>query len=181
MKLTNFFAFVILVLLAACSNQAKPPGDSSLNPSTRDAALMGVSPDLLGSFVGDFGSNKITLLITKVTKDSVEGRSVVGGNDRPFIGIVTKKDSVYNIDAKEPGDDKNDGAFNISFKEANKNIVTGTWMPFRETYGLKAKQFSLNRKSFVYLKGVGVYLQGTLRALKEHHVNNLTKSELRMN
>jgi hypothetical protein len=180
MKRTNFLALVVIVVFAACSNQPKPPGDSSLNPSTREASLLNISPDLLGSFVGDFGSNKITLLITKATTDSVEGRSVVGGNDRPFVGVVTKKDSTYNIDAKEPGDDKSDGVFNISFKETNKNVVTGTWIPFKETAALHPKQFSLSRKSFVYLKDVGTYPQASQRLLKENDVNNLTKYELEL-
>ncbi|MGG9970786.1 YARHG domain-containing protein [Ferruginibacter sp. SUN002] len=178
MKLTNLFALAILGILAACGNEPKPPGDSSLNPSTQDAALTGTSPGILGSFVGDFGTNKITLLITKVLKDTIEGRSVVGGNDRPFIGLVTKKDSVYNIDAREPGDDKNDGAFKILYKESNKDVVVGNWVPYKETPQLKAKQFSLSRKSFVYSKDVGIYPQASQRLLKDDDVNNLTKWEL---
>ena len=38
------------------------------------AAIPNPYEKLLGSFVGAFGKNKITMLITKVTKDSVGGR-----------------------------------------------------------------------------------------------------------
>src|SRR6476620_6775272 len=41
---------------------------------------------ILGSYVGAFGDNKITVLITKAGGNAISGRSIVGGNDRPFDG-----------------------------------------------------------------------------------------------
>lgn len=181
MKLTNLFYLVIIAVLAACNNDSKTPGSgggNSLNPSTKEIGALDASAKLLGSFVGNFGTNKITLLITKATRDSIEGRSVVGGNDRPFVGTFVKKDSVFQIAAKEPGDDKNDGEFNLSFSENNKDMITGSWKPYKETKDVTAKDFSLNRKTFTYSTEVGIYPQASQRLLKDADVNNLTKWEL---
>lgn len=144
----------------------------------KDSNEISMSSNLIGSYVGPFGTNKITLLITKTTKDSVEGRTVVAGNDRPFSGKITKDSGLIKILATEPGDDKHDGIFNLSFDEKNKNIIVGSWKPFIETKDIVAKNFSLNRKVFVYSKDVGIYPQASQRELKESDVNNLTKWEL---
>lgn len=69
----------------------------------------------MGSYVSPFGDNKIALLITKVIGDTVEGRSVVGGYDSPFSGLATLANDIYTKNAKEPGDNKYDGTFVISF------------------------------------------------------------------
>src|SRR5689334_21896684 len=50
---------------------------------------------ILGSYVGAFGDNKITVLITKVAGNAISGRSIVGGNDRPFDGTYTVENATY--------------------------------------------------------------------------------------
>ncbi|MES2430222.1 MAG: YARHG domain-containing protein [Bacteroidota bacterium] len=178
MKLLNLLPLILLFSLSACNNnESRVPGDNSLNPSSLKGTAK-TNADLLGSFVGDFGTNKITVLITKIINDTVEGRSVVGGNDRPFVGTYIKRDSIYNIAAKEPGDEKHDGTFNLALNENNKNMLTGSWSPFKETKEITTKDFSLSRKSFVYSKEVGIYPQASQRELKDEDVNNLTKWEL---
>ena len=61
---------------------------------------------IVGSYVGPFGDNKITMMITKVAGTTISGRSIVAGNDRPFDGTFTVDKAVYTAMAKEPGDDK---------------------------------------------------------------------------
>src|SRR6185295_5397022 len=118
----KFYSLLLLLcLFTACKNNNK----SAASANDLTAAFLS---KILGSFVGEFGDNKITLLITKAEKGIVEGRSVVGGNDRPFTGTLEEKDGVYSVTAKEPGDDENDGTF--AFKiEPDLNILTGTWQP----------------------------------------------------
>src|SRR3982750_4275631 len=62
-------------------------GQSSPAPSPN---VESIEP-ILGSYVGAFGDNKITLLITKAGGRSVSGRSIVGGNDRPFDGTLSQE------------------------------------------------------------------------------------------
>lgn len=103
---------LIIVNIIACNSNNKSTEEKSEPPTVAQTI---VNSPLLGSYVGPFGDNKITLLITKVIGDTVEGRSVVGGNDRPFSGLATLANDIYTINAKEPGDNKYDGTFVISF------------------------------------------------------------------
>ncbi len=134
---------------------------------------------ILGSFVGVFGDNKITLLITRAENDSVAGRSVVGGNDRPFTGTVLYKDGAYAINASEPGDDQYDGQFNFTIKENNPDIITGSWKPMK-TGKTPEKIYTLQRKEFKYRIDVGQYPEASQRELKPADVENLMKSELQL-
>ena len=101
------------------SQKEPPPPPPPVNPLEK----------LLGSFVGPFGDNKITMLIIKVMNDSVEGRTIVGGNDRPFTGTYTEHNGVYAFAAKEPGDHPDDGVFNFSIRSDSNDLVTGSWKP----------------------------------------------------
>lgn len=131
---------------------------------------------LLGSFVGAFGDNKITLLITRADKDSVVGRSIVGGNDRPFAGTIVKNGNIFSITAKEPGDHKDDGVFNFEIAESNAVAVSGTWKP--NDAKKPAKTFALERKKFTYNPAVGSYPQASQRLLKPEDVENEMKEDL---
>lgn len=148
----------------ATANQTTPP------PATN------LVEKLLGSFVGSFGDNKITLLIIKAQGDSILGRSIVGGNDRPFAGTMMLKDGLYTINATEPGDHPDDGSFSFSIQESNPDVVTGSWKP--NDAKKKAKDYTLQRKQFKYDPGVGSYPEASLRLLKPEDVENMMKEDL---
>ncbi|CAN5390116.1 hypothetical protein BH10ACI2_BH10ACI2_07570 [soil metagenome] len=143
--------------------QAPPPATSS-------------APEILGSFVGPFGDNKITLLITKADGTTVSGRSIVGGNDRPFDGTFTLENGVYTIVAKEPGDHKDDGVFNFSIKADSANEVAGTWKA--NDSKRPEKTYTLERKKFEYKPGVGNMPEASQRLLKPADVENMMKEDL---
>ncbi len=176
-----FFLFFSVI---SCKNKATvdakegetKTGDKQL---TAQEVVKKVYDKILGSFVGSFADNKITMLISKAEGDSVAGRSIVGGNDRPFAGLVSLKDGVYTITAKEPGDDKHDGTFNVTIDEANNEIVKGNWVPFDEKITSK-KEFVLQRKAYKYKITDGEYASASQKILKEDDVSNLTKFELEM-
>ncbi len=167
---------LVLVLAAgflSCKNDKKAgPADA------KDAIELPVKiiDKILGSYVGAFGDNKITLLITKAQEDSVRGRSVVGGNDRPFTGIIREKDGIYTITAKEPGDDPNDGVFNFTIQKENPDQVSGSWTP--NDTNKKAKDYTLQRKVFSYRTDVGDYPQASQRLLTEEDLENSPRFEL---
>jgi YARHG domain len=149
---------------------------NAANTSGSAAASDAEAQKMLGSFVGPFGDNKITLLITKVSGDSVSGRSIVGGNDRPFDGTFTLENAAYTIEAKEPGDHKDDGVFKFSIAADNPNEVKGTWKA--NDSKRPEKSYFLERRKFEYRTKVGNWPEASNRLLKTSDVENLTKSEL---
>ena len=174
-------------LLAACNNEKK--GDQPAEKETeiekdlsKPAAETNTPPkdpfeQYLGSFVGAFGENKITLLITRFWGDSVQGRSIVGGNDRPFMGTHKKEaDGRLLVEAKEPGDHKDDGVFSIILGTNGANEITGTWTPNNKTK--PAKNFSLTKKKFEYRTDVGSWPESSQRLLKAADLENLMKEDL---
>ena len=182
--------FLLLLLsvsfIISCNNNKK---DDKAGKENDDTALSNtqntVSPTtpipnplekLLGSFVGAFGTNKITMLITKVFGDSVGGRTIVGGNDRPFYGTFIKTGTSFAFSAKEPGDHKDDGEFSFTIDESDPNIISGSWKP--NTKDKKEKTYQLQRKAFEYKTGVGNYPESSQRLLKADDVENLPKREL---
>lgn len=132
--------------------------------------------EILGSYVGPFGDNKITLLIAKADNGTISGRTIVGGNDRPFDGTLTFENGVYKVVAKEPGDHKDDGVFTFTVAKANLNEVTGTWKA--NDTKRPEKSYVLKRKSFEYRKDVGNWPEASQRLLKTEDVENLPKDEL---
>jgi hypothetical protein len=180
------FLFLLLAgsLLIACNNNKKTEKENTekTGTATIQAPVTPVTPainlleKLLGSFVGAFGDNKITMLIIKVQGDSIEGRTIVGGNDRPFLGTFEEKEGKYSISAKEPGDHPDDGVFNFNIDMANTEVLTGSWKP--NNAKKPAKDYSLQRKKFEYKTDVGNFPESSQRLLKAKDVENLMKEDL---
>jgi YARHG domain len=171
------FPLLLFIMLFGCKSKnssSEKEKDSPVVAIQKEAAI--IYDKILGSFVGAFGDNKIMVLITRATKDSVLGRSVVGGNDRPFVGTLSVKDGKYMITAKEPGDDKHDGIFNFTYDEAKANTLEGNWAPNNTKITAK-KEYVLQRKSFEYKADAGFY-KASQKLLKASDVENLTKSDL---
>lgn len=185
--LSLFAALIIAFGLSACKsdksastytdNKSNTEPESAQNQSAAAASPAVESIEaVLGSYVGAFGDNKITLLVTKAGGGVVSGRSIVGGNDRPFDGTMTIEDGTYNIVANEPGDHKDDGVFKFSIVQSNLNEVKGTWKandPKRSE-----KSYTLERKKFEYNPNVGQFPQASKRPLKTADVENLGKEDL---
>lgn len=169
----------LVFCLPACKAKSSNSA-SSADGSETETPAAAATVNLLGSYVGSFGDNKITVLITKATADSIEGRSVVGGNDRPFSGIVKTTKGQYHIIAKEPGGDAHDGTFDFTMDAKNPDMVTGTWEPFTPTAKITGKAYSLTRKAFQYRKDAGIYPEASQRLLTEDDVVNVHKETLEL-
>jgi hypothetical protein len=166
------FLFLIIAAssLLACNNKKSDKPDSDKNGDTVLSVNAQVPADpakvleeILGSFVGAFGDNKITLLIIKAQGDSVLGRSIVGGNDRPFAGTFALNGRFYDITAKEPGDHKDDGVFRFSISKDSLNIVRGSWQA--NDMKRPAKAYALEKKKFEYKADVGDYPEASMTLL----------------
>ncbi len=180
-RLVYFFA-VASIALFSCNNEKKESGDNINTIIAKTDSIVkpivAATINVLGSYVGSFGRNKITLLITKATADSIAGRSIVGGNDRPFAGTVLKNGNSFIINAKEPGDDKDDGVFNFTIDTTNLEMLSGSWKPNKATATVKEKSFNLQRQAYKYVKDVGDYPQASQRLLKAEDVENMVKEDL---
>ena len=106
--LTSIVALIIALGLAACKSgspvatSADKVADAAKEAVKDQAAVAGAKAvgsveQILGSYVGQFGDNKITLLITKAGEGVVSGRTIVGGNDRPFDGTLSLDGGAYTI------------------------------------------------------------------------------------
>lgn len=176
----RFFSLLVMagLFLAACNNKKQPTGEKE-NSSTEIKADSSSAKSLeifLGSFVGAFGDNKITLLITKIKGDSVEGRTIVGGNDRPFYGTFTQKAYTYYFHGKEPGDHKDDGVFDFEIDESHPENLNGVWNPNDKKR--PSKTYALLRKKFEYNPAAGDYPEASQRLLKPADVENMMKEDL---
>lgn len=182
MKRLSFFFMISIAFLFSCNNAKKENNGNLANIIAKTDSL--ISPivnaamNVLGSYVGSFGSNKITLLITKASGDSIVGRSIVGGNDRPFAGSILKNGNKFIIHAKEPGDDKDDGVFDFAIDTSNLQMLSGSWKPNKISETVKEKSFNLERKVYKYSTEVGNYPEASQRLLKKEEVDNLLKEDL---
>jgi hypothetical protein len=185
--LSSIVALIISSGMLACK-----PGDRTAAPADKvadaakdaaqgqAAAAVAKSAEsvekILGSYVGQFGDNKITLLITKAGDGTVSGRTIVGGNDRPFEGTISLEDGNYAIEAREPGDHKDDGIFKFHIGETDPSEIVGTWKA--NDAKRPEKSYTLERKKFEYRANVGDWPEASTRVLKTADVENLTKEEL---
>jgi hypothetical protein len=183
--------FVAAILLLSCNNEKKTEADKEQSGEKTDAATATTTTELkqtplqiaskpyeklLGSFVGAFGTNRITMLVTTVAGDSVVGRTIVGGNDRPFRGIFKQSGTLFSFNAKEPGDHKDDGEFNFTIDEKSPDKVQGSWKPFAK--GRPEKEYTLDRRKFEYNSGVGTFPEASERLLKASDLENMMKEDL---
>ncbi len=178
----NLLTLLLAVTLLTSCNNDKKAEDKEAKPvdpaPATEIKKTVVDPleTLLGSFVGLFGDKKITLLITKIKGDTVGGRSIVAGNNRPFTGTLKKEGYKYLFTAKEPGDHPNDGEFNFEIDESHPDLVNGSWKP--NDTKKPVKEYTLQRKKFEYRPDVGNYPEASTRLLKPEDVENLVKQDL---
>ena len=181
MKTLSKAFLVIAISFSACNTSKKDKTTENVQVYTGENIVVNTvenAVNILGSYVGSFGTNKITLLITRALGDTIAGRSIVGGNDRPFAGTFTQTGETIKINAKEPGTDKNDGVFEMSVNLNKPNEILGSWKPTNSKATVIEKTFTLERKEYKYLVDVGAFPQASKRLLKDEDVSNLLKSEL---
>jgi hypothetical protein len=164
---------ILIIGLLACKNNKKIDSAGDKKTTVADTA----ANFTIGSYVGYFGDNTIALLISQIKADSVFGRSIVAGNDRPFAGTFILNDTAALISANEPGDNKYDGHFSFHILKSDQNKLAGTWKSFKPTQEATEKSFSLTRKQFVYRADVGTYPAST-KLLSKADVENLSKDNL---
>lgn len=170
--------FVLLILCAFSSlpwAAAQEPAAAELVPEINEPDA--VAAKMQGSYVGMFGENKITVNMSKVVGSTVMGYSVVAGNERAFSGSFKNESSSIHLEAKEPGDHPEDGAFLFVFNPVDDQLV-GSWKPNNPK--LAAKDFTLKRREFKYDPTLGGYPQSSTKMLEVADVENVQSEVLRL-
>lgn len=152
----HLFCLLLSILLFSCHSKEKKTNESTENMPKE------IRTDLYGSYVGDFTilerdttkpekenySNKINIVIKKITASKVTGQSVVAGNSRPLTGTMTIEGNSVHFVLKEPGDDKNDGVFEFEIKD--DMLLVGTWTANNPKKEVTKRKFELTKKDFKY-------------------------------
>jgi hypothetical protein len=180
MKIQPFALLAAAAVGLAVQSWAAPKPAAPVAPDDVDYNVPATSaPGLLGTYVGAFGSNKITVCLQKVIGSTVNGYSVVAGNERAFSGsIKSGADGSFEIVAREPGDHPEDGVFTFNYQTGG-NSLAGSWAP-NNAKRLQKKIFNLSRRDFAYNPKAGRFTQSSTRLLKEGDVENYSAGELRI-
>lgn len=114
------------------------------NWSDNQILLNNLSSSLIGLWKGDFGGKELTISINDITLDmAVTGFDEVKGNKRDLKGEVKESENgKYSITLKEPGDDKWDGVFFITYIDGETNLK-GSW---KANNGKSSKDFELTKQ-----------------------------------
>jgi hypothetical protein len=177
------FTILAIACLVACKTKNNSAATSENKNGVTELAneikptIDSLASYALGSYTGFFGENVIALLVSQIKGDSVYGRTIVGGNDRPFVGTYALSDTAIEIKAVEPGDNKYDGAFAFYIPKNNSEKLFGKWKAFKPTATINEKEYELTRKKFVYNPNAGMY-DGSSRLLKVADVENKGKYDL---
>lgn len=131
-----------------------------------------------GTFVGEFGTKKITICIDRVIGETVTGYSIVGGNERAFSGSFKPSKEGFHIIAREPGDRPDDGIFKMIYSKETKDLA-GVWTANDEKK-IAERVFVLPARTFKYNAKAGAYPQSSSRLLTEKDVENLRPADLRI-
>jgi hypothetical protein len=95
-------------------------------------------------------NKKITFSIDKIKGTEIIGHSIVSGNIQKFTGKITETPIAFEINAKEPGNEKSDGKFLLSIKK-NDTLLSGKWNAFKKTENkINRRKLELSKKIFEY-------------------------------
>jgi hypothetical protein len=177
MKPYLVFCLMLTLVVGSCKNNAAVPSDKNTDNTAIKAPAV-VFSDLLGTYFGDFGENKITVLISNITGDKAEGKTITGNNEMPFEGTIKEENGRVLVAAHEVGNANSNGFFQFNFDPANKEVLSGNWKPYKTDAGIASKSFILNKKKFIYRKDAGDYPEASMKVLKDDDVNNLLNPEL---
>lgn len=135
--------------------------------------------------------NRLSFVIDEIRADKTfSAHSVAAGNQRPVTGTWEKTEGGLHLVGKEPGDEKNDGSFDIALDEKG---IKGTWTPNGENptpkffqlvkYDFKFDPMTAQRpdgEENIYFGDSGFEKNPSLVALTSKDVENLTQPQIRM-
>ena len=181
----NLFYLLLSIVLFSCNSKEKKDLTQKIDNTQPEE----IHTDLYGSWVGEFivlerdttrpesemYSNKINIVIKKITASEVLGQSVVAGNSRPLKGKVTTEGNTVHFVLNEPGDDKYDGVFDFEIK--NDTLLVGTWTANNTKKEVRKRKFELYKKAFKYDPKVMLPEEGMYIDYQNPKEEQVTESE----
>jgi len=181
----NLFCLFLSILLFSCNSKEK----KSIAQNADSTQPEEIHTDLYGSWVGDFTilerdttraesemyTNKINIVIKKITASEVLGQSVVAGNSRLLKGKMTADGNTVHFILDEPGNDKNDGVFDFEIK--NDTLLVGTWTANNTKKEVRKRKFELHKKAFKYDASVMLPEEGMYIDYQNPKEEQITESE----
>jgi len=123
-------------------------GNFTDDMSQNDDKVIEIDEDYFG--VDEEYNKKITFSIDKIKGTEIVGHSIVSGNIQKFKGIVTETPFAFEINAKEPGNEKSDGEFILTIKKKD-TLLSGKWNAFKKTENkINQRKLELSKKIFEY-------------------------------
>ena len=158
---------------------AMTPGQQKMAQQLGQLDKAAAENDVLGYYTGEFGPNQITLILTNINGNTLEGYSVCAGNFRPLEGTLSSLgDKQYACELAEPGNDPYDGTFTFTLSAADQSLK-GKWEPFKKQ-GNTPRTYKLSSRNYKYRTDVGEWPEVSQRVLSEEDIWNYNSDELRL-
>jgi hypothetical protein len=117
-----------------------PTQENTTTESTN--VLQASTVNFEGTWKGAFGKDELTIVIESIDANGVvKGYDEVKGNKRILKGTLIETENGNQITVTEPGDDKWDGEFIMTYDKSAEKLV-GEW---KANNGKSKKEFSLTR------------------------------------
>ncbi len=134
---------------------------------------------MIGYWVGQFGHDKISIVLSEISNGTAVGHSICAGKYRRIEGteqaIAAHK---FSYTMNESGNKANDGSFEFTI-DLNENTLSGTWSPYSNKNNIP-KSFILKKINIEYKATEGSYPQASTRRLEESDVINLDAHALKI-
>jgi len=137
----NVLILLSVFVLVACKQEQKETSEdhsiTQKSTAKKNITTKEPLPDkldkqlLLGEWKGSFGNKEIHFEFEKIENDIIYGSNTVGNNSRNVKGAysINSSNSIITASLNEPGDNKYDGVFKMTFNLANLK-ATGKWEIF---------------------------------------------------
>jgi hypothetical protein len=123
-------------------NNVETPTQENNTPVESTNTLPAPAVNFEGTWKGAFGKDELTIVIESIDANGVvKGYDEVKGNKRILKGTLVETENGNQITVTEPGDDKWDGEFKMTYDNSAEKFV-GEW---KANNGKSKKEFSLTR------------------------------------
>lgn len=124
------------------NNTIETPAQENTTPVESTNTIPAPTINFEGTWKGAFGKDELTIVIESIDANGVvKGYDEVKGNKRILKGTLVETENGNQITVTEPGDDKWDGEFKMTYDKSSENLV-GEWTA---NNGKSKKEFKLSK------------------------------------
>lgn len=140
------YLFISLAFLISCKSGIDTKKEAEANTDNEEKIAQNFDLDTLkGMYIGDFGGSDIRIVLNYISPNHAVGYNLHKGLQRNINGKVEETDKTVTLELNEPGDDKYDGVFTLTFQKIDFSCK-GTWKANNKKFGKKS--FVLEKMNF---------------------------------